>query len=151
MDNILERQTFVISVNLATLNDATHPSQVTLPMNLRFAADELILKSICYNSLAANADIPDSVQIWCNITNDNLIGAFANSPSNLGDPSPVNQMFNSHFRINNTFQTGNFVLQFQNTSLGAPASYNPQSLISSTTQHTFGTVVLTIEFVKHSK
>lgn len=140
--NIIDRQTFVISVNLSTFvpGPPEIPSQVTLPMNLRFAADELILKSINYN-IGAGVDMADIVQIWCNITNDGLIGAFPNDFS-------VSQINNQHFRINNTFQTGNFVLQFQNTSLGGPASYNPQSLISSTAQRTHGTVVLTFEFIK---
>ena len=124
MRDKIDRQTFVISVNLETLTGAI-PSQVQLPMNLRFASDELILKSIIYNNSGATADIDDVVQIWCNVTNDGLIGAFPNSPLQ----TPVFLQLDQHFTINNTFQTGNFVLQFQNTSLGAPASYNPQSLI----------------------
>lgn len=146
MNNIvLDRQTFVISVNLTTLTGAV-PSQVTLPMNLRFAANEMILKTIVYNNTGATGDDADVVQIWCNITNDNLIGAFPNAAG--ANPNPVFLPVDSHFSLSNSFQSGNFVLQFLNTSLGAPASYNPQSLISSTAQHTYGTVVLTIEFVK---
>ena len=144
--NIIDRQTFVISINCFAFTGAV-PSQVQLPMNLRFAADELVLKSIVYNNSGATADVDDVVQVWCNVTNDGLIGAFPNSPTQV----PVFLGLDSHFTINNTFQTGNFILQLQNTSLGAPASYNPQSLISSTVQHTFGTVVLTIEFLKHCK
>ena len=130
MRDKIDRQTFVISVNLETLTGAI-PSQVQLPMNLRFASDELILKSTIYNNSGATADIDDVVQVWCNVTNDGLIGAFPNSPLQ----TLVFLQLDQHFTINNTFQTGNFVLQFQNTSLGAPASYNPQSLISSTVQY----------------
>ncbi len=146
MNNIIDRQTFIISINclnFATVGPIETKSQIQLPMNLRFAADELILKSINYN-VPVNTDISDIVQIWCNITNDGLIGSFPNDIA-------VYQQHNEHFTISNSFQTGNFIIQLQNTSLGDPASYNPQSLISSTAQHTFGILVLTIEFVKHSK
>ena len=73
---------------------------------------------------------------------------------------PIYSSHNNHFRINNTFLTGNFILQFQQTGTGNgitgasanPASYNSQPLISSlAVQSTFGVVVLTIEFVKYSK
>ena len=147
MSNVIDRQAFIISVNLSTfttVGGVETLSQAILPMNLRFAADELILKTIVYNNSGLVADIDDSVQIWCNITNDGLIGAFPNTPFQAQVYLPLNQ----HYRINNNFQYGNFVLQFQNTSLGGPASYNPQSLISSTVKHTNGTVVLTIEFIK---
>ena len=74
------------------------PSQTITPVNLRFAADELILKSLTYNSDAAHPDANDDlVQIWCNITNDGLITAFPNN-------STFNQQYNTHFRLNNTFQ-----------------------------------------------
>ena len=90
-------------------------------------------------------DLDDVIQVWCNIKNDNIIGAFPNAIQS-------SQMHNTHFTINNTFQTGNFVLQFQQTDLGNPASYNPQALISSqAAQRSFNTVVITIEFVKHQK
>ena len=115
-------------------------------MNLRFAADELILKSITYNkNVSVIADVSSTVLIWCNITNDNFIGAFPNTTNNC-------YYHDEHFTINNTFQTGNFVLQFQRGDLGQPATFNAQPLISSQApQRTFGTVVLTIEFVKHQK
>lgn len=147
MRHIIDRQTFIISTNLTTLTGLI-PSIVTLPMNLRFVADELILKSIIYNNTGGTIDTDDIVQISCNITNDNLIGAFPNSAANR---QPIFLMLDQHFSISNKFQSGNFQLQFQNTSLGNPASYNPQSLISSTAQHTYGTVVLTIEFVKYAQ
>ena len=148
MSNIIDRQTLIISVNLVTftiVGGVETLAQVTLPMNLRFAADELILKSIIYNNTGPNGDVDDNVQIWCNITNDNLIGAFPNTPLQ----NPIIVSLNQHYRIANSFQTGNFVLQFQNTTLGGPASYNPQSLISTNVpQRTKGTVVLTFDFVK---
>ncbi len=160
MREIIDRQTFLISVNMFNFNTGVNrvSSQVNLPMNLRFAADELVLKHISYNSAIppnqATADINDMVQIWCNITNDNLIGSFTNSgPNSL----PVNVTLNNHFTISNYFQTGNFVLSFQQTGSTA-ASYNPQPLISSQgappaplVQTTFGVVAITIEFLKHSK
>ena len=150
MNNIIDRQTVVISVNLATFvpGPPEVQSQVQLPMNLRFAADELILKAIVYNNTAATADVDDGVQIWCNITNDHIIGAFPNSPLQ----APVSLQLDNHLKISNNFQTGNFLLQFQQTSAGNPASYDSQPLISSQNpQHTKGTVVLTFEFLKHSK
>ena len=66
MSNIINRKTYIISVNL-TLAGAV-PSQVTLPLDLTFAADELVVKSLAYSSLAGNADVNDLVQIACNIT-----------------------------------------------------------------------------------
>ena len=142
MSNIIDRQTVVISVNLATF--VIGPPAI----NLRFAADELILKTIVYSNTGPFADVDDVVQIWCNITNDNLIGAFPNTQTH----SPVFLQLDNHFKISNTFQTGNFVLQFQQTSIGNPASFNPQPLISSqAAQHTHGTVVMTIEFIKSTK
>ena len=89
--NIIDRQTVLISVDFNSLTT----SEIQSPINLRFAADELILKSISYSGNPADENI--NVQIWCNITNDNLIGAF---PAK----SPVALYLNSHFRISNSFQ-----------------------------------------------
>ena len=158
MMNIIDRQTVVISVNLNTLTGVANPSQVNLPMNLRFVADELVLKTIVYNNSGPTADVDGIVQMWCNITNDNLIGAFPNSPTQV----PVFMQLDNHFKIGNNFQNGNFILQFQSTdgmitegppiTYENPASYNPQRLISSQTpQRTFGTLVITIEFIKNAK
>jgi len=144
MSNIIDRQTFVISVNLNGLS----PSLIQVPINLRFAADELILKALSYKSVAANADTDNMVQIWCSITNDGLIGSFPNNTA-------VFQTCDSHFIISNTFQTGNVTFQFQKTNAyTAPFYYNPQSLISDGTAPanvTRGILSFTIEFVKHSK
>src|SRR5690242_12288208 len=125
MTHIMARQTFVFSVYLDALTGAT-PSQISTQINLRFAADELIVKSMAYNPRSLDvtdpsSDIPDVVQIWCNITNDNLIGAFPNA-------APIFAQHDTHFRTNNTFQTGNFLLQFQTTDQGQPFFYNPQPL-----------------------
>ena len=133
MKQIIDTPTVVISVNLNLMNSVDRPSQVQLPMNLRFAADELVLKSIVYGG--SQVDVDDIIQIWFNITNDNIIGSFTNAIP--------------HFKISNTFQTGNFMLQFQQTDI---TSYNPQALISSQVpQRTFNKVVLTFEFLRHSK
>ena len=51
MKEVIDRQTFVISVNLYTFNtilEVETKSQVQLPMNLRFAAEEVIIKNITY-------------------------------------------------------------------------------------------------------
>lgn len=158
MSDIIDRQTFVISVNLSTFVPAPTevPSIVNLPMNLRFAADELVLKSIVYHPPQAGADVRDTIQIWCNVTNDNLIGFFTNTAA-------FGVQHDEHFRISNTFQTGNFQLQFQGTDgsldnaapnphYGPPGSYNSQRLISNQNpQRTFGVVVMTIEFLKLKK
>ena len=58
MTNVIDRQTVVFSINLALLL----PSVAQIPMNLRFAADELVLKSITY-SPGAVLDVGDMVQI----------------------------------------------------------------------------------------
>ena len=166
MKEVTDRQTFVISVNLytfATVAGVETKSQVQLPMNLRFTSEEVIIKNITYcGAITPNAailDISDIVQIWCNITNDGIIGSFPNVGNSVAK-LPIYSSHNNHFRINNTFQTGNFILQFQQTGTGNgiigalanPASYNPQPLISSlAVQSSFGVVVLTIEFVKYSK
>ncbi len=151
--NIADRQVVIISVNLFTFTGA-FPSQVSLPMALRFAADEVIVKNISYNGAIspnqATADIADVVQIWCDKTNDGIIGSFPN----CGDPAvPISCQHNDKFRLNNTFQTGNFMLQFQQSGAGGMfstvASYNPQPLISAlAAQTTFGVVSITLEFIK---
>ena len=166
MKEVTDRQTFVISVNLftfATVAGAETKSQVQLPMNLRFAAEEVIIKNITYCGAitphAAILNISDIVQVWCNITNDGIIGSFPNVGNGVAK-FPIYSSHNDYFRINKTFQTGNLILKFQQTGTGNgaigalnfPASYNPQSLISSlAVQSSFGVVVLTIEFVKYSK
>ena len=62
MTNVIDRQTVVISINFATLL----PSQAIVPLNLRFSADELVLKSLTYISNVG--DVSDAVQIWCDKT-----------------------------------------------------------------------------------
>ena len=138
MTNVIDRQTVVFSINLATLL----PSVAQIPMNLRFAADELVLKSITY-SPGAVADAGDMVQIRCGITNDNLIGSF---PNGIGQ----NYQHDEHFRLSNSFQTGNITFQFQTT---ATFYYNPQTLISvgalgPVVGNTKGIVSFTVEFLK---
>lgn len=141
--NIIDRQTLLVSVNLLNLV----PSQIQMPVNLRFAADELVLKSIVYN-VAAGVDVDNVVLIWCSITNDGLIGSFANN-------SVFNRKCNEHFTINNTFQTGNITFQFQKTAAyTVPFYYNPQPLISDATvpvNVTGGVLSFAIEFLKHAK
>ena len=137
MSEIIDRQTFIFSVNFANAGAAI----MQTPMNLRFAADALILKSISYNVPPAT-DTAEVVQIWCNITNDNLIGSFPNDIA-------VYQRHDEYFTISNTFQTGIFELQFQQCDNNTgPIYYNPQPLIGNNTQ---GVVAITIEFVKHDK
>ena len=153
--NIIDRQTFVISINCATFATSALgvevKSQVSLPMNLRFAADEMILKNISYNS-GTTQDVADVVQIWCNKTNDGLIGSFPNGGG--GNKLPGFCQHNEHFRISNSFQTGTFVLQLQQTGSGGSfstvASYSPQPLISSypNGSQTTYIVSITLEFVK---
>jgi hypothetical protein len=99
------------------------------------------LKTISY-SLGAVADVAEMVQIWCNITNDPLIGAFSNS-------TRVGLYCDNHFAISNKFQNGVFTLQFQKTDSGSPFFYNPQALITGPNGNTKGIVVLVIEFLKH--
>lgn len=137
MSVVIDRQTFIFSVNMSIIDT------ISTPMNLRFAADELILKSISYN-VAPGVDTPTVVQIWCNITNDNLIGTFPNNTA-------VFQHHDEHFRISNSFQTGIFQLQFQETDNNLSSSsicYNPQPLIGASAK---GVVSITIEFVKYAK
>lgn len=134
MNNIIDRQTFIISVNFATA-----AASINIPMNLRFAADMLVVKSILY-TITGGADVDEMVQIWCNITNDNIIGVFSNN-------TRVGLHHNEHFSLNNTFQIGNMNLQFQKTDAGAPFYYNPQPLITPN-GNTKGTVSITIEFLK---
>ncbi len=166
MSNILDRQTYVISVNMATFSEAANPpvkSIVNIPINLRFTTHEMVLKSIVYNNpfFATSQDLSDIIQIYCNITNDNLIGAFSNAPAAAAAAPPgiVLEMDN-HFTIGNPFQTSNMQLQFMQTTnnnlnngnVAIIGNAGPQLLISrqavDTAQRTFGTVVLTIEFLK---
>lgn len=139
MSNIIDRQIFVFSLDLG-LN-----STMKTNMNLRFAADELVLKTITYINDGANPDISENIQIWCNVTNDQLIGSFPNSGPNF---APVFLHCDHHFSLSNSFQTGAFELQFQQTGFGSPFFYNPQDVIVG---NTTGVVSLTIEFIKHEK
>ena len=140
MTNVADRQTIVISINLTTLL----PSQSIVPLNLRFAADEIVLQSLMYSPAAG--DVADAVQIWCDKTCDGLIGSFPNNTA-------TNSKRNEHFRLTNTFQTGNITFQFQTTANGAPFFYNPQALISPNATplvvgNTRGIVSFTLEFIK---
>ena len=101
MNQIIDRQSFVISVNVRTLTGVDHPSQVSLPMNSRFAADALVLRSIIYDG--DEVDLNDVIQVWCNITYDELIAASTNDKQST-------QVCNSFLKISNAFQTGNFLL-----------------------------------------
>ena len=157
MNNIIERQTVVISVNFFDLwidpvTGLGLPSKITLPLNLNFAADTLVIKSILYGGVYV--DKSDVIQIWCNITKDGLIGAFLNNESI--------QVCNAHFGLHNTFKSGSFTLEFQRTDgilednpvivYGNPASFEPQNLISSQyVQKTFNVANITIEFLRHDK
>jgi hypothetical protein len=144
MREIIERQTLVFSIDMNTLAVANQ-SQIQTAVNLRFAADELVLKSLAYTEVAGTPDADDMVQIWCNITNDGLLTAF---PNNIG----FLQQLDNHFTINNTFQTGNITFQFQQTANGAPFYYNPQAPIAAAgVSNTNGILSFTLEFLKHSK
>ena len=138
MTNIADKQTVILLINLATLL----PTQAIVPINLRFAADELALKSLTY-SPSGIADVADAVQIWCDQTCDGLIASFPNGIA-------LNYQHNEHFRLTNTFQTGNIVFQFQTTANGSPIFYNPQALISplAVLGNTKGIVSFTLEFIK---
>lgn len=138
MTNILDRQTVVISINLATLL----PSQANVLINLRFVADEVVLKSLTY-SPSAVADVADSVQIWCDKTVDGLIASFANGVG-------LSYQHDEHFRLSNGFQSGNMMFQFQTTANGAPQYCNPQGLISlgAVLGNTKGIISFTLEFLK---
>lgn len=144
MTNIIDRQTLVFSFNLSTLL----PSIASVPINLRFAADELVLKYVSYTPFPLPpapgvGDIADMVQIWCNKTNDNLLTAF---PNNLGQSNQHDE----HFRLSNSLQNESITFAFQTTANGAPLFTNPQPLISPDTVvgNTKGIVCLTIEFLK---
>jgi len=160
MSNITEKQTVVISINCFTFatdgGGVETKSQVSLPMNLRFAADALIVKNITYSASATTADVGDAVQIYCNRTNDGIIGTFPNSGG--ANKVPVFCQHNECFRLSNSFQIGNFDLQLQQTSCAnippagsVVASFQTQPLISNyanTQQKTFGIVSITLEFIK---
>ncbi len=142
MSNILDRQTFVFSINMNLL---TNTSKIQSAIQLRFVADEMILKSISYKVRAATADTDNMVQIWCNMINDNLMVAFPNNSSYI-------QAMDLHFRVNNVCQTGSIEFQFQQTALGAPLYYNPQNgIVTAGVSQTNGILCFTIEFVKYVK
>ena len=151
MREIIDRQTFVFSIDMNGLA-VNNQSYIQSAVNLRFPADELVLKSLTYKVIPAAAggtdDVDDVVQIWCNIINDGLMTAFPNNTAFLS-------YADLHFTINNTFQTGNLVFQFQQTANGAPFYYNPQASIVAPgapgTSNTNGILSFTIEFLKHNK
>ncbi|HRP36489.1 MAG TPA: hypothetical protein PLS50_01630 [Candidatus Dojkabacteria bacterium] len=59
--NIIARQTVQVTVNFSTLNDLLHPSIASLPLNLRFQADMLHVKSIAYGS--TTSDVEQVIQV----------------------------------------------------------------------------------------
>lgn len=136
--NVVDRQTIVLSFNLTTLL----PSIAEVPINLRFKADELVVKSLSY-SLDAVADVPNMVQIWCNKTVDNLIATFPNA-------IPISVHHDTHFRLSNSLQNETITIEFQKTQFSAPSFQNPQQLISpgNAVGDTKGIVCLTLEFLK---
>lgn len=145
MINVIDRQTIHFCVNLDTTAD------VTIPVNLRFSASHMILQNITYNAKNATTDLNDSVQIWCSIANDGIIGVFPNAGINN---IPVCTHFNAFYSLSNDFASGNIRFQFQQVggTAGNPANINPQPLISSQNpQRTFGTAILAIEFLKNKK
>ena len=95
--NVIDRQTYVFSFNLATLL----PSTANVPISLRFVADEFVLKSLAYRP-GAVADTSNMVQIWCNKTTDNLITAFPNGVTRC-------ESYDLHFRLTNTLQNETIV------------------------------------------
>ena len=146
MNKVIEdRQTFVFSVDIALLV-AANTSRITNGINLRFAADKLILKSLAYKNLPGIVDVSDLVQIWCNLTNDNLIASFPNNGT-------VFQRHDEHFSLSNRyFQSGQIVFEFQQTGNPVPATnpifYNPQAgIVQGGASHTNGTVSFTIEYL----
>ena len=63
MNKVIEqRQTFVFSIDIGLLV-AAGTSKISNGINLRFAADELILKSLTYKIGTGVADTNDLVQI----------------------------------------------------------------------------------------
>ena len=151
MNDIISRQVIIISINcenfhIDPVTFAGTPSIINVPINLRFAANELSTTFNCVWVGHGGVDTDDVIQIYCSITNDNIIGAFPN-----GSQSSI--LPNQQFSLNNTyFQTGTMTLQLQQTDNANPFSYNPQPLISSQDpQRTSGVVVLTFEFLKVSK
>ena len=146
--HILDRQTFVFSVDFNNFNGNT-PSEIKTGVNLRFNADELILKSIVYNTRTGDPDTDDVIQIWCDQTDDNLLAAFPNGAT-------VFQQHDEHFRISKKFQSGVIQFQFQNTDKPATFYYSPQplltdGLVGTAKTTTLGILSFTIEFVKLSK
>jgi hypothetical protein len=104
MREIIERQSFVFSVDFAALV-LLDTSQIESPINLRFAADELIFRSITYN-VPGGTDTDDMVQIWCNITHDGLLTAFPimvfmfNTPSSTSNSITHFKQVMSYFNFN---------------------------------------------------
>lgn len=157
MREVIDRQTFIITANTFNMTSTgganNIPSIVTLPMNLRFAADSLIIKQISYSPITAAQDVGDMLLIWCNLTNDGMIASIPNGASNM---IPLTSHHADFFSLTNTFQYGNLVLQIQSGSYdpanGFNYSYNPGALISTQNpQQTFGILSLTVEFLRHAR
>ena len=100
MTRIVNRQSFVFCFDF---DGSVLPSIINTNLNLRFQADEMVVKSITYAMETNSVDTSELIQIWCNITSDNIIGAFPNLDPNTQSP-------NHHFTVNK-FQTGSFVLR----------------------------------------
>ncbi len=145
--NIIDRQTIVISINCNNFN--TNPvtrvenkSEVNVPINLRFAAHELVFKSLVYGGFL-NAERRDVVQIWCSIAQDNIIGAFPNGGQLTMSPD-------QHSFFSTAFQSGTMTIQLQTVDTSTFPYVNPQPLISSLNlQTTTGCLVLTFEFIRY--
>jgi hypothetical protein len=140
--NIVERQTIVISNNMQDSTD------INVPIDLRFYADEMILKEIVFNS-AGNA-VVTTVLIWSNLPIDQVIGVFS-SGSIISDAAiptfsgaPIVRP-NNHFQLSSRFKTGVVNFQFQEPNDTAPfigGKYMAAGTIN-------GTVTFTLEFVRH--
>ena len=156
---VTDRQTMVFTVDLYQLS----PSLIQVPINLRFHASEMILKSISYTTNANHPDFDDNVQIWCDLTMDGLLTSFPNAGQFLS-------FCDLHFPLNNkNFQTGVATFQFLQTDFfvpanpptpafhtGAPNFNNPLPLISYQIgnvggPNTLGKLSFTVEFIKYQK
>ncbi|HRP37554.1 MAG TPA: hypothetical protein PLS50_07140 [Candidatus Dojkabacteria bacterium] len=144
MKNILQRQTFVFSVAIATLV-AGDTSKITQSINLRFPADTLVFKQLAYQELSN--DIENLVQIWCDKTRDPIIGSF---PNNI----PVYIKHDDHFELNGEFKGGSITFELQQTANNVPGSgySNPQpGIVRNGASDTNGILSFTIEFLQHEK
>lgn len=147
MKVIAERQLVVISASLATQNN------IKVPIELRFNADEVILKNITYASTPVGDNSSGVINIFSNLTADPIIGSFPTGWNNFTNAVPVTTFYGSvssyfeqYLTLANKFRVGIVNFQFQQPAGTTPYVGNSPLIAANTF---LGTVTFTLDFIRY--